>query len=166
MSRVVCLLGWPTFFVAVGMLLVRFPSSMIFPVIAKSLKFFFSCFFSVGSFVLFFMWCPFSVVVVFGCCGLTFGSVCVDGKTFEFSGGGGGSFSFRVKEFNRRRRFLVTLSLEEFSWLVVEWVRFRSSKGDSLWVKTFRWNKKCWLLQLRTNLNGRFIMLSIYANSG
>ena len=37
--------------------------------------------------------------------GLLFGSVCVEGKTFEFSGGAGGVFPFRMSEFSRRRRF-------------------------------------------------------------
>jgi len=33
-------------------------------------------------------------------------------------------------------------------------------------VKTFRWNNRFWLLQLRRNINGRFIMLSNFTNSG
>ena len=45
----------------------------------------------------FFLWCPFFAIVVPGTTGLMFGSVCVKGKTFEFSQGGGGVFPFRVR---------------------------------------------------------------------
>ena len=37
-------------------------------------------------------------------------------------------------------------------------------KGDPLWVRTFRWKNSYWLLQLRKNINGRFIMLIHYTN--
>ena len=58
------------------------------------------------------------------------------------------------------------LNVEEFRWLAVELVRFCSSKGDPFWVRTFRWNHRSWLLQLRKNANGRFIMLSHFAYPG
>ena len=72
--------------------------------------------------------------------GSMFGSVCVEGKKFQFSGGGGGAFPFRLTELSRRKRFFVSLCLEELHWLSVEWVRFCPSKDDPLWVKTFRGN--------------------------
>jgi len=68
--------------------------------------------------------------------GPMFGSVCVEGKKFQFSGGGGGVFPFRLTELSRRKRFFVSLCIEELRWLSVEWVRFCSSKGDPIWVKT------------------------------
>ena len=79
--------------------------------------------------------------MVSGSPSLMFGFVCVEGKIFEFSGVDGGVFPFRVTEFNRRKRFFVKLSLEEFPQWAVKWVRFCYSKGDRLWVKTFRWKK-------------------------
>jgi len=118
----------------------------------------------VGSLVFFFALVSLFCAVVSGSSGLMIGSICVKGKTFELSGGGG-VFPFIVIEFSGRKRFYVTLSLEEFCWLSVEWVRFCSSKRDPLWVKTFRWNHRFWLLQLRKNFNGRFIMLPNFTNS-
>jgi len=129
---VVCLPGWSAFSIAIGTLL----ASADFPSYQKLAgKFLFSLFLdwelrSILSMV------AFSMLVVFGCPGLMFGFVCVEGKSFEFFGGGEGAFPFRVTKFNRRKRFSVTLSLEEFRPLTVEWVRFCSSKGDSLWMKT------------------------------
>ena len=91
-------------------------------------------------------------------------SVCVEEETFEVVRGGG-AFTFRITEFSRRRRFSVSLSIEEFRWLAVELVRFCSSKGDPFWVRTFRWKHGYWLLQLRKNSNGRFILLSHFTSS-
>jgi len=95
-----------------------------------------------------------------------FGSVCVEGKKFQFSGGGGGAFPFRLTKLSRRKRFFVSLCLEELRWLSVEWVRFCTSKGDPIWVKTFRWKNRFWLLLLRKNFNGRYITLSNFSDSG
>ena len=75
---------------------------------------------------------------LFDSSGTMFGSVCVEGKKFQLSGGGGGAFPFKLTELSRRKRFCVSLCLEELRWLSVEWVRFCSSKGDPIWVKTFR----------------------------
>ena len=52
--------------------------------------------------------------MVSGSPSLMFGFVCVEGKIFEFFGVDGGVFPFRVTEFDRRKRFFVKLSLEEF----------------------------------------------------
>jgi len=45
-------------------------------------------------------------------------------------------------------------------------VRFCFSKGEPLWLKTFRWGQRCLLLQLRKNSKGRFIALSLLGNGG
>ena len=93
-----------------------------------------------GDLVFFFVVVSLCYAMVSGSSCLMFGSVCVEGKTFELSGVGGGVFPFRVTEFNRRKMFYVSLSSEELHWLLVEWVRFCPSKDDPLWVKTFRGN--------------------------
>ena len=45
-------------------------------------------------------------------------------------------------------------------------VRFCFSKGEPLWLKTFRCGQRCLLLQLRKNSKGRFIVLSLLDNGG
>jgi len=45
-------------------------------------------------------------------------------------------------------------------------VRFCFSKGEPLWVKTFRWGHRCLLLHMRKNSKGRFIVLSRLGNGG
>ena len=72
----------------------------------------FPFFFFVGIFQLFCSTVSLCCVVVSSSSSLMFGSACVEGKTFEFSGGGGGVFPFRVSELSRRKRFCATLSLE------------------------------------------------------
>ena len=52
--------------------------------------------------------------MVSGSPSLMFGFVSVEGKIFEFTRGDGGVFPLRVTDFNRRKKFFVTLSLEEF----------------------------------------------------
>ena len=79
--------------------------------------------------MLFFLWCSFSEVVVSGPPGPMFSFVCAEGQNSEFFGGGGGVFPFKVAEFSRRKRFFVTLSLEEFRSLATKWVRFCTFKG-------------------------------------
>ena len=86
-----------------------------------------------------------SVPVDCGFIGFMVDSVCVEGKTLEVARGAG-VLPFKTTEFSRRRRFFVSLTIEEFWWLAIELVRFCSSKGDPFWVRTFRWNQKCWLL--------------------
>ena len=95
-----------------------------------------------------------------------FGYVSIEGKIFEFFGGGGGAFPFRVTKFSGRKQFLLNLSLEKFHWSTVKWVQFCSSKRDPLSVRTFRLNNRCWLLQLRKNINRRFVILIHYISSG
>jgi len=47
--------------------------------------------------------------------------------------------------------FVIKLQLDEFRWLAREMVHFCSSKGEPLWVRTFRGSNHCLLLQLRKN---------------
>jgi len=156
--------GWPTFSVAAGILHVGLRSPTSSPTTEISLEFFFLGLSSMGALFLY-LWCSSCVVMDIGFLGLMIESGCVEGKTFEVSRGGGVS-PFRITEFSRRRRFFVTLSLEEFRWLAVVLVRFGSSKGDSFWVTTCRWNQRCWLLKLKSNSQWRFIMLSHFVNLG
>ena len=93
-------------------------------------------------------------------------SVRVEGKLFEVSGEKGVVFPFRVAEVSKRRVFVINLQLDEFRWLAREMVRFCSSKGEPLWVRTFRGSNHCLLLQLRKNKKGRFIVLSQLCYSG
>jgi len=71
-----------------------------------------------------------------------------------------------VVEFNRRSRSFIKLSFQEFRWLAIEIVHFCSSKGDPLWVRTFKGANWCLLLQLRKNARGRFIVFSVFWGSG
>ena len=50
--------------------------------------------------------------------------------------------------------------------MAIQMVRFCFSKGEPLWLKTFRWGQRCLLLQLRKNNKGRFIVLSLLGNGG
>ena len=65
-----------------------------------------------------------------------------------------GAFPFRVVESSRRSRSFIKLSFQEFGWLAIEMVRFCLSKGDLLWVRTFRGANRRLLLQLRKNARG------------
>ena len=160
--------GRPLLFLA-GTLPTGFRSPATFPVIGISSELVFAFFLSVLFPRLLFLGAlalvPAPLFCVVSGFSLMGGSVCVEGKTFV-AAKGGGAFPFRITEFSRRRRFSVLLNIEEFRWLAVELVRFCSSKGDPFWVRTFRWNPRCWLLQLRKNANGRFIMLSHFAYPG
>jgi len=93
-------------------------------------------------------------------------SVRVEGKFLEVVGGGGGPFPFKIAESSRRKRFFIRLSFQEFCWLAVQMVRFCFSKGEPLWVRTFRWGNRCLLLQLRKNGNDRFIVFSLLGDGG
>ena len=95
-----------------------------------------------------------------------YASVRVEGKLLEFCGGEGGAFPFRVVESNRRSKPFIKLSFQEFRWLAIEMVRFCLSKGDPLWVRTFKVASRCLLLQLRKNARGRFIVFSVFGGSG
>ena len=95
-----------------------------------------------------------------------YASVRAEGKFLEVVGGGGGPFPFKIAESSRRKRSFVRLSFQEFRWLAVQMVRFCFSKGESLWVRTFRWGNRCVLLQLRRNGNGRFIVFSLLGDGG
>jgi len=107
-----------------------------------------------------FYWSLFSIVLV------TYASVRVEGKFLEFFGGEGGAFSFRVVESSRRSRAFIKLSIQEYRWLAVEMVRFCSSKGEHLWVITFKGTNRCLLLQLSKNVSGRFIVFSLIGGFG
>ena len=63
--------------------------------------------------------------------------LCEGGR--EVTGGDGGLFPFKVAEASRRKRSFIRLSLQEFRWVTVQMVRFCFSKGEPLWLKTFRW---------------------------
>jgi len=93
-------------------------------------------------------------------------SVRVEGKFLEVSGGDGGLFPFKVAEASRRKRSFIRLSFQEFRWVAIQMVRFYFSKGESLWLKTFRWSQRCLLLQLKKNSKGTFIVLSLLGNGG
>jgi len=95
-----------------------------------------------------------------------YASVRVEGKLLEVLGGDEGAFPFRVMETSRRRRVFVKLTRQEYRWLAVEMVRFCSSKGEPLWVRTFKGANRCLLLQLRQNSRGRFIVFSLLGNFG
>jgi len=45
-------------------------------------------------------------------------------------------------------------------------VRFCFSKGEPLWLQTFRWGHRGLLLQLGKYSKGRFIVLSLLGNGG
>jgi len=109
------------------------------------------------SFDLLLLYCNF-----FGATGLVFllelmmyASVRVEGKFLELIGGEGGAFPFRVMESSRKRRAFIKLSSQEYRWLAVEMVRFCSSKGEPIWVRTLKGANQCLLLQLRQNARGR-----------
>jgi len=87
-------------------------------------------------------------------------SVRVEGELLEVSGDKGAVFPFRVAEVSKRRVFVINLQLDEFRWLAREMVRFCSSKGEPLWVRTFKGRNHCLLLQLRRNKKGRHIVFS------
>jgi len=93
-------------------------------------------------------------------------SVRVEGKLFEVSGEKGAVLPFGVAEVSKRRVFVINLQMDEFRWLVREMVRFCPSKGEPLWVRTFRDSNHCLLLQLRKNKRGRYIVLSQLSYSG
>ena len=95
-----------------------------------------------------------------------YAAVRVEGKLLEVSRGMGGPFPFKVAESSKRKRSFLQLSLQEFRWVAVQMVRFYFSKGEPLWLKTFRWGWRCLLLQLRRNNKGRFIVLSLLGNDG
>ena len=59
----------------------------------------------------------------------------------------------------------IKLSIQEYRWLAIEMVRFYSSKGEPLWVRTFKGANRC-LLQLRKNVGGRFIVFSLIGGFG
>jgi len=87
-------------------------------------------------------------------------SVRVEGKLFEASGEKGVVFPFRASKVNKRRVFVIEFQLDEFRWLAREMPCFCSSKGEPLWVRTFRRSNHRLLLQLRKSKGGRFIVFS------
>ena len=93
-------------------------------------------------------------------------SVRVEGELLEVSGDKGAVFPFRVAEVSKRRVFVINLQLDEFRWLAREMARFCSSKGEPLWVRTFRGRNHCLLLQLTRNKKGRYIVFSQLSYSG
>jgi len=93
-------------------------------------------------------------------------SVRIEGKRFEVSGVKGATLPFRVAEVSKGRVFVINLQLDEFRWLAREMVRFCSSKGEPLWVRTFRGSNHSLLLQMRKNKRGRFIVFSHLRYSG
>ena len=95
-----------------------------------------------------------------------YASVRVEGKFLEFFGGEGGQYPFRVMESSSRRRSFIKLRSQEYSWLADELARFCYSKGEPIWVKTFRGANRCLLLQLRQNARGRFIVFSLIGSIG
>ena len=97
---------------------------------------------------------------------VTYASVRVEGKFLEVVGDGGGRFPFEIAKSSGRKRSFIRLSFQEFRWLAVQMVRFCFSKGELLWVRTFRWGNRCLLLQLRKNSNGKFILFSLFGNGG
>ena len=90
-----------------------------------------------------------------------YASVRVKGKLLEVIGGDGCFFPFKVVDASRRKISFIRLSFQEFRWVAVQMVRFCFSKGEPLWLKTFRWGQRCLLLQMRKNSKGRFIVLSL-----
>jgi len=70
-----------------------------------------------------------------------------------------------VVESSRRSRAFIRLNIQEYRWLAVEMVRFCSSKGEPLWVRTFKGTNRC-LLLLRKNVRGRFIVFSLVGSFG
>ena len=72
-----------------------------------------------------------------------YASVRVEGKFLDVVGGGGGPFPFKGDESSRRKRSFIRLSFREFRWWAV---RFCFSKGEPLWVRTFRWGNRCLML--------------------
>jgi len=67
-----------------------------------------------------------------------FASMRVEGKFFEVSGSGRGPFPFTFAESSRRKRVFFQFSFQEFQWLPVQMVRFCFSKGEPMWVRSFR----------------------------
>jgi len=95
-----------------------------------------------------------------------YASVRVEGKLLEFFGGEGRPFPFRVMESSSRRRSFIKPRSQEYRWLADELAHFCYSKGEPIWVRTFRGANRCLLLQLRQNARGRFIVFSLFGSIG
>jgi len=64
-----------------------------------------------------------------------------------------------VAEVSKRRVFVIKLRFDEFRWLAREMVRFCSSKGEPLWVGTFK-GSNFLLLEVRKKKKGRYMVFS------
>ena len=72
--------------------------------------------------------------VALPCLSVIYASMRVEEKFLEVTGGGGGLFTFKVAEANRRKRSFIQLSFQEFRWVAVPLLFL---KGRTIVVENF-----------------------------